>query len=734
MAEKEGVRASSLRSLAFPSSLPLLRRSRPVDMETDTDSDLVPDYYEEILGTDKNNPDTDEDGFSDYIEVMYGLDPLTDDSNGDLDEDELTNGEELDLGTNELISDSDFDGLCDYDEVRIYGTDPLNPDSDEDGVSDGDEVALGKQPNNNSDADVKLEQTTTLDIMNAEDTGVEQVSVTASLPGLIKSTITIRDVYKIDYYTTDVYGRIGSPVSFESAEEFDEATITFSYDENSLGDADEENLGVLWYDEANGGYVVQDQAVVDTEANTITLTVNHFSTYLVVNKDMWNNPVFPNTSNNMYIAHYVGKCYVHHWYPIDSVDKNFVEGDHYAWWAVDKAGVKIATLYKCIEYSYDNGYEHVYDCTYDWLMADQTDNDKDGLYDWLETKGIMATNGRVYYTDAGSGDGDTDGVSDLVEQGIIYKIVCGFDGTRYIYLDGECVYESKEAEMSVMSKYLILKQRVDDLLPGQVRCISIPKSDPNIPDSDNDTYTDGYDANPLTQALDYEIFSFSETEWDSENVPDFISLAVKRAENLSTWGQHPELLDVDSLMGQTYANEMEQTYTWAKTLAQIAFLAVPDGSLMLDHYLEASGTDYNISVPNLLDNSTYADEQYRLYSSKIMEHIKSVLKDGDTICIVSRVPFNSCLNEVSLEKMDLNWLVGLGEANGAFCVIASRTGDSYTVNGTYFVADTYDFEEDDMRIIIPGLINDNLFKLHSAGVAQAYYVYGEMEIEYHFYI
>ena len=117
-----------------------------------------------------------------------------------------------------------------------------------------------------------------------------------------------------------------------------------------------------------------------------------------------------------------------------------------------------------------------------------------------------------------------------------------------------------------------------------------------------------------------------------------------------------------------------------------------------------------------------------------MEHIKSVLKDGDTICIVSRVPFNSCLNEVSLEKMDLNWLVGLGEANGAFCVIASRTGDSYTVNGTYFVADTYDFEEDDMRIIFPGLINDNLFKLHSAGVAQAYYVYGEMEIEYHFYI
>ena len=100
----------------------------------------------------------------------------------------------------------------------------------------------------------------------------------------------------------------------------------------------------------------------------------------------------------------------------------------------------------------------------------------------------------------------------------------------------------------------------------------------------------------------------------------------------------------------------------------------------------------------------------------------------------SYVPFNSCLNACSFEKMDANWLLGLGEANGAFCVLASRTGDSYTVNGTYFVTDTYDFEEDDMKIIFPGLINDNMFKLHSAGVAQAYYVYGEMEIEYHFYI
>jgi len=468
----------------------------PVDMETDSDSDLVPDYYEDIFGTDKNNPDTDEDKLSDYMEIICGLDPLTDDSNGDFDEDGLTNGEESDLGTYFYASDSDSDGLSDYDEVRIYATDPMNPDSDDDGLSDGDEAAIGKNPNDPSDADIKLEQTVTLDIVNAEDAGVQQVSVKTSLPVLIDKAITIRDVYKVDYYTTDVYGRIGSPVSFESTEEFDDATITFTYDENSLGDAEEENLGVLWYDEANGGYILQEQAVVDTEANTITLTVNHFSTYLVVNKDMWNNPVFPDTSNNMYIAHYIGKCYVHHWYPIDSVDKNFVEGDHYAWWAVDKAGVKIATLYKSIEYSYDNGYEHVYDCTYDWLMVDQTDKDKDGLYDWLETKGIMATNGRVYYADSGSSDGDTDGVSDPDEVGVFFTIARTSNGAIYIYLDGELVFVGADTDLIFTSQYFFLKVFVDAVPPGGAKDICITNSDPVEGDSDYDDSKDGKDATP----------------------------------------------------------------------------------------------------------------------------------------------------------------------------------------------------------------------------------------------
>jgi hypothetical protein len=47
----------------------------------------------------------------------------------------------------------------------------------------------------------------------------------------------------------------------------------------------------------------------------------------------------------------------------------------------------------------------------------------------------------------------------------------------------ECVYTSKDEKMPYTSKYSILKSYVDDLVLGEVRYISVPKSDPNNPDS-----------------------------------------------------------------------------------------------------------------------------------------------------------------------------------------------------------------------------------------------------------
>jgi hypothetical protein len=149
----------------------------------DSDSDGLPDYIEEQLGTDPFDADSDDDGISDFDEVQNGLDPLVDDADDDADSDGLTNIEEIANGTDPFDNDSDDDGITDGDEVEngldpladdadddpdsdgltnieeiAKGTNPFDDDSDDDGITDGDEAQNGLDPllndaNNDADSD-----------------------------------------------------------------------------------------------------------------------------------------------------------------------------------------------------------------------------------------------------------------------------------------------------------------------------------------------------------------------------------------------------------------------------------------------------------------------------------------------------------------------------------------------------------------------------------------------------
>jgi len=109
----------------------------------------IPNTYRRHYVLEKSTPtdpldnDSDSDGLPDGWEELYGYDPLAADAaTGDADADGLDLLAEAQNNTNPNLADSDADGLADGAEVAL-GTSPTQPDSDGDGLGDGLESVTG---------------------------------------------------------------------------------------------------------------------------------------------------------------------------------------------------------------------------------------------------------------------------------------------------------------------------------------------------------------------------------------------------------------------------------------------------------------------------------------------------------------------------------------------------------------------------------------------------------------
>lgn len=261
-------------------SYALYAKDKPKD--TDTDGDGLTDYEElNITLTDPEKADTDEDGIIDSEE--------------DMDEDGINNRDEIDLGTNPINSDTDRDNLTDYEELYQYHTDPLLEDTDGDGLTDYDDVKLGFSPllkdtdgNGIIDSEERVQQTVIKEMKDPGKEGVTAVSVSLSIQGNAEKRVGIEDVYEFDKLSSGVVGLVGVPVEIGCDTDFQQADITFQYDVNALGDTKEEDLSIMWYDEANNWYQILDEdSVIDTANHTVTYTTTHFSTYMIVDRTLW---------------------------------------------------------------------------------------------------------------------------------------------------------------------------------------------------------------------------------------------------------------------------------------------------------------------------------------------------------------------------------------------------------------------------------------------------------------
>jgi len=288
-----------------------------IDYELDSDSDGLPDYYENIIGTDKDNNDTDVDGLTDgYEEFSLDTDPLKPDTDGngvndgdeDPDTDGLSNINEYSLNTSPLISDSDEDGLNDGDEVNSYGTNPLKFDSDDDGISDGDEIALGLDPNNTSTNGMPDGEHTFSQVVSADSENLSEVNENEEAPFDISLEVTAAGVAENNVYAREsgyssviensaIVG-IAPEIIYTDGLSVEELTVKFELEDsvisNTLGTYSEEGnefegikrLNIFMYFE-DANMLLPVETFHDEVSSTVYTKTDRMGTYCLVDMEIF---------------------------------------------------------------------------------------------------------------------------------------------------------------------------------------------------------------------------------------------------------------------------------------------------------------------------------------------------------------------------------------------------------------------------------------------------------------
>ncbi len=313
----ENAKAENFKLTAMVIGESILEKEPVIDYELDTDEDGLPDYYEDILGTDKNKADTDGDGLSDGYEVLYlGTDPLkadTDDNgvndgDEDFDKDGLTNSKECELGTDPNNADTDGDGLNDGAEVNTYGTDPLKYDTDGDGISDGDEITLGLDPKSAAtdgtpDGERTFTQTVSSDseilsaVNNDNDTPFK-VSLEMKSAGIAENNVYVCESGYSNAIENSAIIGIAPEFAYTDGLAVEEVTVKFELDNsivgNTLGTYAAENDGFkgikrltvfMFFDDVN--MLLPVETNYDEVNNIVYTTTDRVGTYCLMDMEIF---------------------------------------------------------------------------------------------------------------------------------------------------------------------------------------------------------------------------------------------------------------------------------------------------------------------------------------------------------------------------------------------------------------------------------------------------------------
>lgn len=276
----------------------------------DNDGDGLENCFEEYFKTDMELVDTDGDGLSDYLELNdFCTNPLkvdtddngTSDYDEDADSDEISNGREIEIGSNPLDNDSDNDGLTDDLELA-FGTSPIVADTNSNDITDYEEYRLKQMQAEYDEATGKYTAVFSAEQMdiNYDLAVVPTIELTADAKGLLSFEMAM--VENSCMLNPSMAGYMGAAYDFTTDGSIDKAVLTFTYNEEYI-DADMLNSDgfcptIYYYNPDDDTFTSVEGQV--WENNTVTVTLPHFSTYILVNKhdidELWNRTI--NVDNN----------------------------------------------------------------------------------------------------------------------------------------------------------------------------------------------------------------------------------------------------------------------------------------------------------------------------------------------------------------------------------------------------------------------------------------------------
>ena len=265
-----------------------------INLDTeDNDGDGLNNYLESYYGINKDNPDTDGDGLTDYLELMVlNTNPKTTDTNNnsiddgaeDTDGDGLSNLSETEIGTDPGINDTDQDNLTDYDEVNMYQTNPLSQDTDGDGAKDGWELENGYDP--------LIPDASFTVIKSVTAVSGSAISISVNTNGIYADTLSMNSIGDSVLISNEIPGMIEEAYDITLGGQFNTATISYTLDPQLFSDPT--FVPTVYY--FNEEEQMLEEIVTTVTGNIVTAELTHFSTYVLINKTVYDGVLSNETS------------------------------------------------------------------------------------------------------------------------------------------------------------------------------------------------------------------------------------------------------------------------------------------------------------------------------------------------------------------------------------------------------------------------------------------------------